>query len=63
LKFAQELSPFYKGYAYEALARAEMLVNNRVIMLVHLEKAREMLELIQDEEEQQLFAKDLETIY
>ena len=62
LKYAKELSAFYKGYAYETLARAEMIVNNRVIMKTHLEKAREMLERIEDEEDKQLLAKDLKTI-
>lgn len=62
LKYAQELSPFYKGYAYETLARAEMIVNNRVIMKTHLEKAREMLDQIENEEEKQLLAKDLESL-
>ena len=62
LKYAQGLSAFYKGYAYEALARAEMIVNNRVIMKTHFEKAHEMLEQIEDEEDRQLLAKDLESI-
>jgi hypothetical protein len=62
LKYAQELKPFYKGYAYETLARAEMILNNRFIMTVHLDKAREMLELIEDEEDKQLLLKDLESI-
>jgi len=62
LKYARDLSPFYKGYAYETLARAEMIVNNRVIMKTHLERAHEMLELVEDEEDKQLLARDLETI-
>jgi len=62
LKHAKELSPFYKGYAYETLARAEMINGNRVIMLTHLEKAREMLEQIEDKEKRQLLLKDLESI-
>ena len=62
LKYARDLSPFYKGYAYETLARAEMIVNNRVVMKTHLEKAQEMLEQIEDEQEQELLAKDLESI-
>lgn len=62
LKYAHELSAFHKGYAYETLARAEMIVNNRVIMKTHLEKAREMLDQIEDEEDKQLLAKDLESI-
>ena len=62
LKYAQELSPFYKGYAYETLARAEMILNNRVIMKTHLEKAHEMLAQVEDEEEKQLLARDLESL-
>lgn len=62
LKYAQNLKPFYKGYAYETLARAEMILNNRFIMNVHLEKARATLEQIEDEEEKQILLKDLETI-
>jgi hypothetical protein len=62
LKYAQDLKPFYKGYAYETPARAEMILNNRFIMNVHLEKARAMSEQIEDEEDKQLLLKDLETI-
>ena len=62
LKYAQGLKPFYKGYAYETLARAEMILNNRFIMNVHLDRAREILEHIEDEAEKQLLLKDLETI-
>ena len=62
LEHAQELSPFYKGYAYETLARAEMITNNRVIMNIHLTRAHEMLAQIEDETEKELLRKDLETI-
>jgi hypothetical protein len=62
LQFARDLSPFLKGYAYETLARAEMIANNRVIMKVYLEKAREALAKIGDEEDRQALAKDLESI-
>jgi len=62
LKYAQELSPFYRGYAYETLARAEMILNNRSIMNVHLDEARAMLAQVEDEEDKQILSKDLETI-
>jgi hypothetical protein len=62
LKYAKELPSFFKGYAYETLARAEMMAKKRVIMLAHLEKAREMLEQVEDEEDRQLLARDLGTI-
>jgi hypothetical protein len=62
LEYARGLSPFFKGYAYETLARAEMISGKRYIMLTHLEKAREMLKQIEEEEDRQLLEKDLETI-
>lgn len=62
LKHAESLEPFFKGYAYETLARAEMLVGNRVIMLVYLEKAHAMAKLIEDEEDRALLLKDLQTV-
>jgi len=62
LQYAKELPPFYRGYAYETLARAEMIANKRVIMLTHLDKAREMARYVTDEKERQLLMKDLETI-
>lgn len=62
LQHAKELSPFLKGYAYETLARAEMLANKRFIMKEYLAKAHEMLEQVEDEEDRQTLAKDLESI-
>jgi len=63
LQFARELSPLLKGYAYETLARAEMIANKRVIMKEYLEKAHEMLDQVEDEEDRQVLKKDLETIH
>ena len=62
LKYAERLEPFFKAYAYETLARAEMQSNNRVIMKVYLEKAYQMVEQIENEEDKQLLLKDLESI-
>jgi len=62
LKYADELEPFFKAYAYETLARAEMQSNNRVIMMVYLEKAYKMAERIEDDEDKQLLLKDMESI-
>lgn len=62
LKYAEGLEPFFKAYAYETLARAEMIANNRVIMMVYLEKAREMTNLVTAEEDKQLLLKDLESL-
>ena len=62
LEHAKNLSPFFKGYAYETLARAEMISGKRYIMLTHREKAREMLKQIENKEDRQLLEKDLESI-
>lgn len=62
LKYATSLGPFFKGYGYETLARAEMQSGNRVVMRHYLEKAFEMLSQVTDEEDRKLLLKDLETI-
>jgi hypothetical protein len=62
LKYAENLEPFFRAYAYETLARAEMLADNRVIMMVYLEKAHEMTKLVTEEEDKQLLLKDLASI-
>lgn len=62
LKSAEELEPFFKAYAYETLARAEMQSGNRVVMLVYLEKAYKLAELIDVDEDKQLLLKYLGTI-
>jgi len=62
LKHAEDLEPFFKAYAYETLARAEMQAGNRVIMMVYLEKAQAMTKLVNEDEERQLLLKHLESI-
>ena len=62
LKHAESLDPFYKGCAYETLARAEMQIGNRAIMLVYLDKAHTIVKLVEDEEERELLLKDLASI-
>lgn len=62
LKHAEKLQPQFKAYAYETLARAEMLVPNRVVMLVYLEKANEQLKLVEDEDDRLLLQKYLSSI-
>lgn len=62
LKHAEGLEPFFKAYAYETLARAEMQAGNRVIMMVYLEKANELAKQIEDEEDRSLLLQYLSTI-
>lgn len=61
LKYAEDQDPFFKAYAYETLARAEMLEGNRTSMKDYLEKARAMTKLIK-EEYQHLLLRDLASI-
>ncbi|TDA66518.1 MAG: hypothetical protein D9V45_06205 [Chloroflexi bacterium] len=42
LSFANNQSPFYQAYAYEALARAEAVAGNRNTAERHLEQARQL---------------------
>jgi hypothetical protein len=62
LKYAGDLTPFLKGYAYETLARSEMQAGNRVAMYYYLDKAREMAQQITLEEDRRLLLKDLGSI-
>ena len=62
LKHAEGLDAFFKAYAYETLARAEMLSGNRVEMKTYLELADRMAKLIEDAEDRQLIFRDLATI-
>lgn len=62
LKYAEFQEPFFKAYAYETLARSEMLSGNRAIMLVYVDKAHAMAKLIKNEEDRTLLLKDLESI-
>jgi hypothetical protein len=62
LKYAEGLEPHFKAYAYETLARAEMQVGNRVIMLVYLEKANEYLQQVETEDDRALLQRYLSSI-
>ena len=61
-KAAQGGEPFYIGYAYESLARAEMVAGNKAKMNEYLAQARSFAEKMEDEEDKQVLVKDLETI-
>ncbi len=62
LRLAEGLEPFYTGFAYEALARAEMVGGNKEKMNEYLEKARAWAEQVDDEEDKQVLMGDLGTI-
>ena len=53
---------FYIGYAYEALARAEMVAGQREKMEGYLSKAKEHAAKVAEAEERGWLESDLETI-
>ena len=50
------------GYAYEALARAELVAENRTQMTEYLREALRITETIADPDDRQMLLADLETI-
>ena len=57
-----KLSPFFLGYAYEALARAAVLSKDFAAARRHLEKAKALLAKITDDGEKEFLAADLDSI-
>jgi hypothetical protein len=53
---------FYKGYAYEALARAEMVAGDREKMTEFLQQAFHFSEQVANSEEKKMLSDDLKTI-
>ncbi len=62
LKFAAEDLPFFRGYAYEALARAEMVAGNAQKMDEYLALAREYAGRVPDVEDRKILESDLDQI-
>jgi hypothetical protein len=56
------VQPFYLGYAYEALARAEQVAGNLDKMENFLVQAHQTAALISDAEEKKMLVQDLATI-
>ena len=59
---SEEIEPFYLGYAYEALTRAESVAGNRDKVDEYLAKAREAASLVKETEDRKLLEEDLDTI-
>lgn len=57
-----EIPPFFLGYAYEALARAEMVAGNQVKVEEYLREAHKLLAVLTDEHEKKFLGDDLATI-
>jgi hypothetical protein len=58
----QEKLPFYQGYGYEALARAEAVGGNAVQMNSYLDKARQAAAEVSDEDSKKMLLDDLDAI-
>lgn len=54
--------PFCLGFAYEALARAEMVAGNRTQMDAYLQTAHRLAERLTDPEDKKMLLNDLNTI-
>ena len=57
-----DVPPFYTGYAYEALARAEAAAGDEVSMREYIDKARGAAGSVDDEKSKQMLLSDLDTI-
>lgn len=57
-----EIPPFFLGYAYEALARAEMVAGNQEKVEKYLKEAHHILVALTDENEKKMLGNDLGTI-
>ena len=58
----EEVPPFYLGYAYEALARAEATGGNEGEMQSYLDKVKNTAEEIKEADEKKMLLEDLKTI-
>ncbi|MCZ7645629.1 MAG: hypothetical protein M5U26_10140 [Planctomycetota bacterium] len=62
LEHSRALPPFYRGYAYEALARAAEVAGRREDARTYLAQAREQAAKVADADSKQALLKDLETL-
>jgi len=59
---AEGVGPFYRGYALEALARAEAAAGNRARMERYLGQAQQMADAVPDVEARKMLLDDLKTL-
>ena len=62
LKQAESCAPFYIAFAYEALARAEMVAGNKSKMNEYLANAKQLVEKVEDAEDKEVLLGDLQNI-
>jgi len=56
------VEPYYKGYAYEALARAEWVAGHKHAKDTFIQQARQVAAEVKDAEDRKQLLKDLDTI-
>jgi hypothetical protein len=59
---ADDVGPFFVGYAYEALARAEWIAGNAEKKQEYLEEARKAAESVDDADSKKMLLDDLATM-
>lgn len=62
LAYAADAEPFYRGYAFEALARAEMIAGNAALAAEHCSKARTEAERVEEQDEREQLLADLKSL-
>jgi tetratricopeptide (TPR) repeat protein len=62
VSLGEDIPPFYLGYAYEALARAEMVAGDHEQTQHYLEDAHHAADRVKDAESKAMLLADLETI-
>jgi hypothetical protein len=62
LDYSKDQAPFYRGYAHEALARAEWVAGNHEQAEEHLRQAQLMASQIKEVEDKKVLEADLGTI-
>jgi hypothetical protein len=62
LKYSENLSPFYLGYAHEAIARAAAVEGDSRSVEQYLAKAKQLAEQVTEQGERDALLADLQTI-
>jgi hypothetical protein len=62
LSYSQSLEPFYVGYAYEALARAEFMAGNSAKGDEHLQSAQRHAANVESADRKTMLLKDLDSL-
>ena len=62
LKHSRQEEPFFLGYAYEALARAEKLSGNKELMTSHLANAYRLAHQVEEADDRKALMDDLDSI-